>query len=362
MTDESYIKLTLELAKKGRGSVSPNPLVGCIIIKDDRIIGAGFHKEYGGKHAEINAIDSAKENVEGSTLYVNLEPCSHQGNTPPCADKIIEKKIKKVVIGTMDMNPQVSGAGIKKLKKAGIEVKVGVLENECVNLNKFFFKYITKKIPYVTLKVAQTIDGKIADGGGGSKWITSLPSRRYVHSLRSQYDAVFIGSGTLIKDDPSLTVRLTEGRNPQRIVLDTNLKIKTSHKIFSNNSDKKLILITSKSSMSRERKLRKLEKLGVEVLFVKKEGPNRLSLKNTLRELGKSSISSILVEGGSGVFTSFIHQNLFDDIMVFLSPKILGDGIPAIGDIGITNIKRAQKIKIDHFEKIGEDLLVDLVK
>lgn len=362
MTDESYIKLTLELAKKGRGFVSPNPLVGCIIIKEDRIIGAGFHKEYGGKHAEINAIDSAKVNVEGSTLYVNLEPCSHQGNTPPCVDKIIEKKIKKVIIGTMDMNPLVSGNGIRKLKKAGIDVKVGVLENECLILNKFFFKFITKKTPYVTLKVAQTLDGKIADGDGGSKWITSLPSRRYVHSLRSHYDAVLIGSGTLIKDDPSLTVRLTEGRNPLRLILDTNLNLKTSHKIFTNNADKKLTLITSKANINRKRKLSRLEKLGVNVIFAKKEGPNRLNLKSVLRELGKRNISSILVEGGGSVFTSFIQQNLFDNILVFLSPKILGQGIPAIGDIGITNIKRAQKIKIDRFEKIGEDLLVDLTK
>lgn len=362
MTDESYIKLTLELAKKGRGFVSPNPLVGCIIIKEDRIIGAGFHKEYGGKHAEINAIDSAKENVEASTLYVNLEPCSHQGNTPPCVDRIIEKKIKKVVIGTMDMNPLVSGNGIRKLKKAGIDVKVGVLENECMNLNKFFFKFITKKIPFITLKVAQTLDGKIADTDGGSKWITSLPSRRYVHSLRSHYDAVLIGSGTLLKDDPSLTVRLTEGRNPLRMILDTNLNIKTSHKIFTNNADKKLTLITSKTNINRKRKLNRLEKLGVNVIFVKKESPNRLNLKSVLKELGKKKISSILVEGGGGVFTSFIQQNLFDDILIFLSPKILGQGIPAIGDLGITNIKRAQKIKINSFEKIGEDLLVDLTK
>ncbi len=362
MTEESYIKLALELAKKGRGYVSPNPLVGCIIIKDDRIIGAGFHKQYGDKHAEINALDSAKENVEGSTMYVNLEPCSHQGNTPPCVDKIIEKKIKRVVIGTMDMNPLVSGNGIRKLKRAGIDVKVGVLENECINLNKFFFKFITKQIPYVTLKVAQTIDGKIADGSGGSKWITSLPARRYVHGLRSYYDAVLIGSGTVIKDDPSLTVRLIEGRNPFRIILDTDLKIKTSHKIFQNNIDNKLTVITSQNNINRKRKIGKLEKLGVNILYVKKDGPNRLNLKNALRELGKRKISSILVEGGSGVFTSFIYENLFDDLLIFLSPKILGDGIPGIGDLGIKNIKKAQKIKIDHFEKVGEDLLVDLTR
>jgi len=192
LTDESYIRLAVEIAKKGMGNVSPNPLVGCVIIKNDRIIGAGYHERYGGPHAEINAINSAAENVEGSTLYINLEPCSHYGKTPPCTDRLIECKIKRVVIGTMDMNPLVSGDGIKKLKAAGIEVKVGVLEKECIDLNKFFFKYITRKIPFVTLKAACTLDGKIADSSGDSKWISSTASRRYVHYLRSKYDACLL--------------------------------------------------------------------------------------------------------------------------------------------------------------------------
>ena len=196
MTDESYIQLALEIAKKGIGEVSPNPLVGCILVKDDRIIGAGYHEKFGANHAEINAIENAKELVEGSTLFINLEPCSHFGKTPPCVDKIIEKKIKRVVIGTLDMNPIVSGNGVKKLKSAGIEVKVGVLEKECVNLNKFFFKYITNKIPYISLKAAQTLDGKIADTKGRSQWISSMQSRKYVHHLRANYDAVLIGAGT----------------------------------------------------------------------------------------------------------------------------------------------------------------------
>ena len=249
MTDESYIKLAIELAKKGIGKVSPNPLVGCVIIKDERIIGAGYHEKFGGNHAEINAINSARENLEGAALYINLEPCSHQGKTPPCVDKIIEKKIKRVVVGTLDMNPMISGAGVKKLKAAGIEVKVGLLEKECVELNKFFFKYITKKIPYVTLKVAQTIDGKIADTAGNSKWISSMVSRRRVHSLRTKYDAVLVGAGTVVSDDPSLTVRLTEGRNPKRIILDSNLDLTSEYKIIRNNPDKNLIVVTSKKSI-----------------------------------------------------------------------------------------------------------------
>ncbi len=362
MTDESYIKLAIEIAKKGKGNVSPNPLVGAIIIKDDRIIGAGYHEKYGENHAEINAFNSAKESVEGSTLYINLEPCSHQGQTPPCVDKIIENKISRVVIGTMDMNPLICGNGIRKLKKAGIDVKVGVLENECINLNRFFFKFITKKIPFVSLKAAQTLDGKIADLNGNSKWISSLPSRRHVHSLRSKYDAVLVGVNTAIVDDPSLTVRLTEGRNPKRIIVDTNLKIKTSHKLFLNNSDKNLIIITAKSSMDRKRKLKKMESLGCEVIFVKKKDNVNLDLKSALKELGKHKISSVLVEGGSELYTSFLKENLYDNLLFFISPKLLGEGIPVVGNLGIRGIKKASKLKINKFEKIGEDLLIELTK
>jgi diaminohydroxyphosphoribosylaminopyrimidine deaminase/5-amino-6-(5-phosphoribosylamino)uracil reductase len=362
LTHESYIKLALEIAKKGDGKVSPNPLVGCIIVKNDRIIGAGFHEKYGGKHAEVNAIEKAGNNTEGSTLYINLEPCSHFGKTPPCVDLLIEKKIKKVIIGTLDMNPLVSGKGVKKLKAAGVEVKVGVLENECITLNKFFFKYITKKIPYVSLKAAQTIDGRIADKNGESSWISSVPSRKYVHSLRARYDAVLVGAGTVEKDDPKLTVRLTEGRNPKRIILDPDLHLKLNHKIFSRNADKNLIVITSRKSINKRRRINKLNSLGVNLIFAKEEKDDRVNLKSALRELYKIGINSVLVEGGSQVFTSFIKENLFDDIFVFISPKILGCGLPVVGNIGIKQLQKALKIKINNVEKIGDDILVELYK
>ena len=238
MADESYIQLAIEIAKKGTGSVSPNPLVGCVIIKDNKIIGAGYHQKFGEEHAEINAINSSAESVEGSTLYVNLEPCSHHGKTPPCVDRIIKEKIKRVVIGTLDVNPLVSGNGVKALKKAGVDVKVGVLENECIELNKFFFKYITSKLPYVTLKAAQTLDGMIADKNKNSEWISSKESRKYVHWLRARYDAVLIGSDTAKIDNPKLTVRMVEGRNPYRVVLDSKLSLKTDLYLFKNNFDK----------------------------------------------------------------------------------------------------------------------------
>ena len=361
MTDESYIQLALEIAKKGIGEVSPNPLVGCILVKNDRIIGAGYHQKFGANHAEINAIENARESVEGSTLFINLEPCSHYGKTPPCVDKIIENNIKRVVIGTLDMNPLVSGNGVKKLKSAGIDVKVGVLENDCINLNKFFFKYIIKKIPYISLKAAQTLDGKIADARGISQWISSMQSRRFVHQLRAHYDAVLIGAGTVGKDDPSLTVRLTDGRNPKRIILDSSLNLKTDKKLFTRNSDHKTILVTSKNNIGR-RKIKKFEDLGVNILFAKEDKDGSLNIKSVLRELAKNNIASVLVEGGSRVFSSFIRSNQFDDIFLFISPKIIGNGLPVVENIGVKSIKRPLNVKIKSYEPVGDDLLLLLEK
>ncbi|MCU7492652.1 MAG: bifunctional diaminohydroxyphosphoribosylaminopyrimidine deaminase/5-amino-6-(5-phosphoribosylamino)uracil reductase RibD [Bacteroidota bacterium] len=362
MTDESYIKLALEIAKKGRGNVSPNPMVGAILVKNEKIIGAGFHEHFGGNHAEINAIQNAKQDVAGSTLYVNLEPCSHYGKTPPCTEAIIKNKIKKVVIGTLDMNPLVSGSGIRALKDAGIEVKVGVLENECVALNKFFFKHISKQLPYVTLKVAQTLDGRIADLSGDSKWITSLNSRRYVHDLRSQYDAVLVGTKTVKIDDPNLTVRFIEGRNPKRVVVDSSLKLNLKLKLFVNNIDGNLLLLTSRKSADKKRKLEKLKALGVEVLFVKENKDGTLNLKHALEELGKNKISSVLVEGGRKIYTSFIKEGLFDDMVVFISPKIIGEGLPAVDKLGIHSIRKSMKLRVRTVEKLGEDVLIELTK
>jgi diaminohydroxyphosphoribosylaminopyrimidine deaminase / 5-amino-6-(5-phosphoribosylamino)uracil reductase len=362
VSDESYIKLAIEIAKKGMGSVSPNPLVGCVIVKNDRIISAGYHEKYGEKHAEINAIEKSKESLEGATLYTNLEPCSHQGKTPPCVDKIIEKKIKKVIVGTNDMNPLVSGSGIKKLKSAGIDVKVGVMENECIELNRFFFKYITEKIPYVTLKAAQTLDGKIATKSGDSKWITSIDSRKYVHRLRASYDAVMIGYGTALKDNPKLTVRFAEGRNPRRIVLDTKMELNNKFKLVLDNKDKKLIILTSRQNIDKKGKIKKLLSHKAEIIYVKEDNNGRLNLKNALKELAKINISSVLVEGGREVFSSFIKKNLFDDILLFVAPKLLGCGISFLGNVNNQNIKNALKLRIRNMEKIGDDFLVELIK
>lgn len=361
MVDESYIQLTLEIAKRGIGQVSPNPLVGCVITKNDKIIGAGFHIKFGDAHAEINAINSSTENLEGSTLYVNLEPCSHFGNTPPCVDRIIQEKIKRVVIGTLDVNPLVSGKGVKKLKEAGIDVKVGVLEKECEELNKFFFKFINKNLPYVTLKAATTIDGKIADVNSHSEWISSVDSRKYVHTLRNKYDAVLIGKNTALIDDPQLTVRHVEGRNPYRIILDAKLELPPDLKIFKRNDDNKTILIISEASMKKKRKIAQFEKNGVKFLTIKKNHNQKIHLKSLLSQLAKMNITSLLVEGGSKVFTSFIKQKLFDDMFVFISPKLIGDGVPLTGNLGINDVKKTIGLKLKNFEVIANDIVAEYV-
>lgn len=359
MTDESYIKLTLEIAKKGIGFVSPNPLVGAVLVKDGKIIGAGYHQKYGEAHAELNAINSASENVEDSTLYVNLEPCSHFGKTPPCVDLLLKKKIKKVVIGTLDMNPLVCGNGIQKLKENGVEVKVGILENECVELNKFFFKNVTKKSPYITLKAAITLDGKIADGAFQSKWVSSTASRKQVHKLRSEYDAVLVGANTITKDDPQLTVRLVEGRNPKRIILDPQLKISTEREIF--RSEKNVILFTSAEKRD-SAKVKSLENLGVKLLYLRVDDTKKFHLKTVLKKISDEHIASVLVEGGAKIFTSFVRENLFDEMQIFLAPKLLGNGIPFLSDFGIKEMSKARKLFLHSFDKIDEDLLLNLRK
>jgi len=361
VADESYIQLTLELAKRGIGKVSPNPLVGCVITKNNKIIGAGFHTKYGDDHAEINAINSTQETLEGSTLYVNLEPCSHYGNTPPCVDRIIREKIKRVVIGTLDVNPLVNGKSIKKLKDAGVEVKAGLLEKECIELNKFFFKLISKKLPYVTLKAAATLDGKIADVNSNSEWISSSESRKYVHSLRNKYDAVLIGANTALIDNPQLTVRHIDGRNPWRIILDTKLSLPLNLKLFQKNFDKRTVLVISENGLKKKRKLGELEKIGVKIIIVKKQVNNKTDLKFLLKELAKLNITSVLVEGGSKIFTSFIKQKLFDDLLVFISPKLIGEGVLVIQNIGINSIKDAINLKLKSCEVIADDIIAEYV-
>lgn len=361
MTDEAYIDLCLALAKKGRGAASPNPLVGCVVVKDGAIVGAGYHEKFGGPHAEINALDNAGDNARGAELFVNLEPCSHYGKTPPCADAIIEAGVKRVVVGVIDPNPLVSGKGVERLREAGIEVRTGVREERCKDLNRFFFKRVSEGVPYVTLKIAQTLDGKIADRDGGSKWITSATSRRKVHRLRSGYDAVLVGANTARADDPRLTVRMTEGRDPLRIVIDSRLRLRATLKCFTERGDRTVVLALNETK-KKARKLATLRDLGVRVVHVRKARDGGVDLKDALKKIVGLGVNSLLVEGGAKIFTAFVAKELFDEIRIFAAPMFLGGGKSAIGDVGARSLREAKRLEVVEVERSGADVFIQMRK
>lgn len=356
--DEYYMGLAINLARKGIGKVNPNPMVGAVIVKYNKIVGTGYHEKYGGKHAEINAIENSRESLNGSTMYVNLEPCSHFGKTPPCVDKIIENKINKVVIASVDPNPLVQGKGVKKLRDAGIEVKVGVLDEENKKLNEVFLKYIKNKKPFVVMKVAMSLDGKISTTTGQSKWISCDESRRYVHKLRSEVMSILVGINTVIKDNPMLDCRLENGKNPIRIIVDTTLKIPIDSKIVSSSKSIRTIVVTTKHSNRNVMKL--LEDKGVEILTVNLKN-NLVNLKEMINKLGELNIDSILIEGGSSLNYSAINENIVDKVQVYVAPIILGgeSSKTPIGGQGVADIKEAFKLDKLEYKQVGSDILIE---
>ena len=344
VNDEYYMRLALALAKKGRGYVSPNPLVGAVIVKNGRIISRGYHQRFGGNHAEINALKNASEDVAGSTLYVTLEPCCHEGKTPPCIDSIIKHKIARVVIGTIDSNPLVSCQGINYLQSCGIEVKTGVLENECRKLNEMFFHYMETGLPFVTIKYAQTLDGRIATATGESQWISSAASLKFTHQLRAAHDAILVGAGTVIKDNPELTVRLVRGRNPLRVIVDSELKIPGKTKVFQNYLKAKTLIATIKNAGDPQ--FQNLADLGAEIITIDADEKGNVDLKKLLKILAERNISSILIEGGAQIITSVLKNNLANRLVTVIAPKIIGNGIEAVGDLNIRNLDSAKKLSI----------------
>jgi len=357
MNDEYYMKMALGLAEKGLGRTNPNPVVGAVLVKNGRVISTGYHKGAGLAHAEIEALDRAGRKAKGATLYVNLEPCSHFGRTPPCVDRIIKEGIKRVVIGMRDPNPLVNGKGIAELKRHGIEVKDGVLEKEARNINRIFASYVTKKRPFVTIKVAQSMDGKIATYTGDSKWVTNEESRKFVHKLRSEADAVLVGVNTVIKDDPLLTARAFKAkRQPLRIVLDSALKIPMKSRIIKTGPGRVVIATTQKAP---GRKKEALEKKGVIVLPLK-EDRGKVDLQALLLSLAKRGVSHLLVEGGGNVAAGFVERNLADEILFFISPKIIGgkDAVTSIEGRGIERVAQAVRLNDVNVERFGEDILV----
>ncbi len=357
MNDESFMKRALRLARKGEGWVSPNPMVGSVVVKNDRIIGEGYHRKFGQAHAEINALNSATESPEGSTIYVSLEPCSHYGKTPPCVESLIAVRPERVVIGTADPNPVVAGRGIEALKHQGIKVTVGVLETACREINESFFKFIQSQVPFVTLKCAQTLDGRIATSTGHSRWISSLPSRRFAHRLRHAHDAILVGIGTVVSDDPELTVRLVPGKNPLRIVVDSHLRIPLTARLLKNQDEAKTLMVTS--DRAEREKLKALRDIGIDVLILPEARPGRIDLRRLLQELGKRSIASVLIEGGAGIITSVIAQDLADRLIAILAPKIAGQGIEAVGQLNITQMDKAIGLVFRKISRKGDDLVID---
>jgi len=349
---EFYMNLAIQNAMATKGQTDPNPLVGSVIVNDNRIVGIGAHLKAGEPHAEINALRMAGDKAEGGTIYVTLEPCSHHGRTGPCAEAIVRAGLKKVVVATLDPNPLVAGRGVKILQDAGIEVIIGVCEEQSIKMNEVFNKYIVKNIPFVVMKSASTLDGKIATHSSDSKWITSAEARNDVHQLRNEIGAILVGVNTVLKDNPELTTRIPNGRNPVRVILDSTLKIPLESKVVTDQQAETWIFTSQQHS---EQKRIELENLGVKV-FVTSD-LIRVNLNEMLKILGEHSISSLLVEGGGEVNASFMNQNLVDKVIVYLAPKLIGGKNAPTFLEGTGFDKMGQAIELEEIEltKIGPD-------
>ncbi len=352
MKDEAYMSLALSLAKRRKGLTHPNPTVGCVIVNDGEVVGLGYHERAGYPHAEVVALEQAGGRARGATAYVTLEPCTHFGRTPPCTDALIESGLKRVVVATLDRNEIVRWKGIQRLRDAGIEVEVGVCEKEAELLNEDFFTYVSQKRPYVTLKLAQTTDGRIATATGDSKWITSLQSRKFAHRLRSEASAVLVGITTVLKDDPELTVRyIPFERQPLRVVIDPDLEIPLETKLVRDRAAPTLIVFSRRKPDYEEA----LIEAGVELLHMEE-----IDLGELLQELARREVVHLLVEGGAYTVTRFLKEGLWDRLVVFQSPKIFGSG-KGIEDLGVMSVEEALRLRIRREWKIGEDRVFEYV-
>lgn len=376
MSNKTFMQKALALAAKGKGRTSPNPMVGAVIVKSNKIIAADYHRKAGTSHAEILALKKAGSKARGAALYINLEPCCHtEKKTPPCTKLIIKSGVKKVVAAMLDPNPKVSGRGIKELQTAGIKTDVGVMESEAKKLNEAFVKFITKKEPFVILKIAQSIDGKIATSKGESRWITGEEARGYVHKLRNEVDAVLVGIGTVRKDNPSLDCRIKGGRNPYRVIVDSNLQIPLNAKVLKYNDNKTIIAaipptppfgkggrggILKGGWRDYQKKMDYLKSQGVNILFVKVKN-GRIDLKELMKKLGKLDIMSVMIEGGSSINASALSSGVVDKIMFFVAAKIIGgtDAVSSVGGKSPSLLKNAVRIKNLQIKKIGEDFLFE---
>lgn len=360
--DIKFMRLALRLAQKGRGQTNPNPMVGAVVVKKGQILGQGYHHRAGEPHAEVLALQKAGKKAQGATLYLNLEPCNHFGRTPPCTEAILKAGLRRVVVGMIDPNPLVSGQGIARLRSQGIKVEVGLLEDECRKLNAPFIKYITQGRPLVVMKVAASFDGKVATTSGEARWISSPEARRYVHKLRQNADAVMVGIGTVLQDDPLLTVRMPSLRNPRqplRIIVDSKLRLPLNSQIVRTAAQYPTLVATTESASLA--KIKRLEKAGVEVLTISPNHRGRVNLYTLMKELAKRGILSILLEGGPTLNASALEEKIVDRLLFFIAPKIIGgEKAPGIiGGKGIRQMAEAIPVKNVKIRRMGPDLLLE---
>ncbi|MEE8360224.1 MAG: bifunctional diaminohydroxyphosphoribosylaminopyrimidine deaminase/5-amino-6-(5-phosphoribosylamino)uracil reductase RibD [Candidatus Omnitrophota bacterium] len=357
VNDKYFMKMALTLAKKAEGLTNPNPLVGAVLVKNGKVLSSGYHKKAGSLHAEIEALNKAGKRARGSTLYVTLEPCAHYGKTPPCVDRIIEEGVKRVVIGARDPNPVNNGKGIKRLRRKGVDVILGILQREALGINRVFNLYITQKRPYVSIKAAQSLDGKIATFAGHSKWITNSSSRRFVHRLRSRVDAVLVGVNTVIKDNPRLSARAgNPKRQPMKIILDSTLKTPLKSRLLSGRGKDVIVAATD---LAPKERIERFKRAGIDVAFFK-EDRGAVNIKSLLKFLAKREISHILVEGGGSVIASFLDKGLVEEVFIFISPKIIGgrDALTAVEGRGARLVSGAIKLKDIELKRFEEDILI----
>ena len=358
---EEYMRRALELARKGEGHTSPNPMVGCVVVKDGRIISEGYHEKYGEFHAERNALTRCTEDTAGADLYVTLEPCCHQGKTPPCTDIIIEKKIARVFVGSMDSNPLVAGKGVQILRDHGIYVETGILDAECRKLNEVFYHYIATKTPFVVMKYAMTLDGKIACATGDSKWVTGEIARTQVHRMRGRYRGIMVGIGTVLADDPMLNCRVEGGVDPVRIICDSNLHIPTESQIVKTASDIETIVACSQEALESERKqekIRRLKEAGIQIIGT--EGAHGVNLVELMKMLGGQNIDSILLEGGGTLNASALEDGIVNKVYAYIAGKLIGgmDARSPVEGMGIDRMADAITLQNVEIEKLGDDFCI----
>ena len=357
--DDTYMHMALRLAEKARGRTSPNPMVGAVVVKNGRVIGRGYHHRAGEPHAEAIALAKAGKAANGATLYVTLEPCSHtEKRTPPCCPLVVRSGVKRVVVAMVDPNPRVSGKGIKSLRKAGIDVAAGVMAGEAGKLNEAFVKHITSGIPFVTLKIAQTLDGRIATATGESKWITGRKAREEGHRLRDGNDAIIVGINTVLKDDPSLTARIPKGRDPVRVVIDSSLRIPLNAKVITQRSSARTIVATLPSAPGT--KVLKLKRAGAEVLLLKSSG-GRVDLKDLVRKLGAMDLMSVLIEGGAEINASAVKAGIVDKVVMFIAPMIMSgrNSLCSVGGPSPAKLSHAIRLIGITSRFVGQDLMIE---